>query len=97
MDHFDKKLLSILQTNGRISNVELSEAVNLSESACLRRVKSLEERGFIDKYVALLDQKRAGLTDTVFVHIVLKREEKSELLAFGVLLKTSIKLEMIKT
>jgi DNA-binding Lrp family transcriptional regulator len=82
MDQFDKKLLSILQTNGRISNVELSEAVNLSESACLRRVKSLEERGFIDKYVALLDQKRAGLTDTVFVHIVLKREEKSELLAF---------------
>ena len=82
MDHFDKKLLSILQNNGRISNVELSEAVNLSESACLRRVKSLEERGFIDKYVALLDQKRAGLTDTVFVHIVLKREEKSELLAF---------------
>ncbi len=82
MDHFDKKLLSILQTNGRISNVELSEAVNLSESACLRRVKSLEERGFIDKYVALLDQKRTGLTDTVFVHIVLKREEKSELLAF---------------
>jgi len=82
MDHFDKKLLSILQTNGRISNVELSEAVNLSESACLRRVKSLEERGFIDKYVALLDQKSVGLTDTVFVHIVLKREEKSELLAF---------------
>lgn len=82
MDHFDKKLLSILQTNGRISNVELSEAVNLSESASLRRVKSLEERGFIDKYVALLDQKSVGLTDTVFVHIVLKREEKSELLAF---------------
>tara|TARA_X000000368_G_C22832200_1_gene623833 strand:- start:262 stop:717 length:456 start_codon:yes stop_codon:yes gene_type:complete len=82
MDHFDKKLLSILQANGRISNVELSEAVNLSESACLRRVKSLEERGFINKYVALLDQKRVGLTDTVFVHIVLKREEKSELLAF---------------
>tara|TARA_B100001057_G_scaffold45307_3_gene40383 strand:+ start:1675 stop:2130 length:456 start_codon:yes stop_codon:yes gene_type:complete len=82
MDHFDKRLLSILQTNGRMSNVELSDAVNLSESACLRRVKSLEERGFIDKYVALLDQKKAGLTDTVFVHVVLKREEKSELLAF---------------
>lgn len=87
MDHFDKKLLSILQTNGRISNVELSEAVNLSESACLRRVKSLEERGFIDKYVALLDQKSVGLTDTVFVHIVLKREEKSELLAFEAAVK----------
>ena len=87
MDHFDKKLLSILQTNGRISNVELSEAVNLSESACLRRVKSLEKRGFIDKYVALLDQKSVGLTDTVFVHIVLKREEKSELLAFEAAVK----------
>ena len=82
MDIFDKKLLSILQNNGRISNVELAEAVNLSESACLRRVRSLEERGLIDRYVALLDHKRVGLTDTVFVHIVLKREEKSELEAF---------------
>ena len=82
IDSFDKKLLAILQNNGRISNVELAEAVNLSESACLRRVRSLEERGLIDRYVALLDHKRVGLTDTVFVHIVLKREEKSELEAF---------------
>ena len=82
MDIYDKKLLSILQNNGRISNVELAEAVNLSESACLRRVRSLEERGLIDRYVALLDHKKVGLTDTVFVHIVLKREEKSELEAF---------------
>jgi DNA-binding Lrp family transcriptional regulator len=82
MDIFDKKLLSILQNNGRISNVELAEAVNLSESACLIRVRSLEERGLIDRYVALLDHKKVGLTDTVFVHIVLKREEKSELEAF---------------
>ena len=82
IDIFDKKLLTILQNNGRISNVELAEVVNLSESACLRRVRSLEERGLIDRYVALLDHKRVGLTDTVFVHIVLKREEKSELEAF---------------
>ena len=82
IDIFDKKLLSILQNNGRISNVELAEAVNLSESACLRRVRSLEERGLIDRFVALLDHKKVGLTDTVFVHIVLKREEKSELEAF---------------
>ena len=82
LDNFDKKLLSALQKDGRISNVELAEAVNLSESACLRRVRALEEKGFIDRFVALLDQKRVGLTDTVFVHIVLKREEKSELLAF---------------
>ena len=82
LDNFDKKLLSALQKDGRISNVELAETVNLSESACLRRVRALEEKGFIDRFVALLDQKRVGLTDTVFVHIVLKREEKSELLAF---------------
>ena len=82
IDIFDKKLLSILQNNGRISNVELADAVNLSESACLRRVRSLEERGLIDRYVALLDHKKVGLMDTVFVHIVLKREEKSELEAF---------------
>lgn len=82
IDIFDKKLLSILQNNGRISNVELADAVNLSESACLRRVRSLEEKGLIDRYVALLDHKKVGLTDTVFVHIVLKREEKSELEAF---------------
>lgn len=82
LDNFDKQLLSTLQKDGRISNVELAEAVNLSESACLRRVRALEEKGFIDRFVALLDQKRVGLTDTVFVHIVLKREEKSELLAF---------------
>jgi len=82
LDNFDKNLLSTLQKDGRISNVELAETVNLSESACLRRVRALEEKGFIDRFVALLDQKRVGLTDTVFVHIVLKREEKSELLAF---------------
>ena len=82
LDNFDKQLLSTLQKDGRISNVELAEAINLSESACLRRVRALEEKGFIDRFVALLDQKRVGLTDTVFVHIVLKREEKSELLAF---------------
>jgi len=82
LDNFDKNLLSTLQKDGRISNVELAETANLSESACLRRVRALEEKGFIDRFVALLDQKRVGLTDTVFVHIVLKREEKSELLAF---------------
>lgn len=82
LDNFDKQLLSTLQKDGRISNVELAETVNLSESACLRRVRTLEKKGFIDRFVALLDQKRMGLTNTVFVHIVLKREEKSELLAF---------------
>ena len=79
---FDKTILDQLQRDGRISNVQLAALVNLSESACLRRVRVLEQAGLIERYVALLDQKEAGLTGTVFVHIVLGREEQSDLAAF---------------
>ena len=65
-----------------MSNVQLAEAVSLSESACLRRVRGLEEDGLIEGYVALLDQKQAGRSGNVFVHIGLHREEQSELAAF---------------
>ena len=82
MDKFDRQILSELQKDGRISNVQLAGVVNLSESACLRRVRALEQSGSIERYVALLDQKKAGLTGTVFVHIALRREEQSELAAF---------------
>ena len=82
LDRFDKAILDQLQRDGRISNVQLAAQVNLSESACLRRVRVLEEAGLIERYVALLDQKEAGLTGTVFVHIVLGREEQSDLAAF---------------
>ena len=82
LDKFDKAILDQLQRDGRISNVQLAALVNLSESACLRRVRVLEKAGLIERYVALLDQKEAGLTGTVFVHIVLGREEQSDLAAF---------------
>ena len=82
LDRFDKAILDQLQRDGRISNVQLAALVNLSESACLRRVRVLEQAGLIERYVALLDQKEAGLTGTVFVHIVLGREEQSDLEAF---------------
>ncbi len=82
LDRFDKTILDQLQRDGRISNVQLAALVNLSESACLRRVRVLEQAGLIERYVALLDQKEAGLTGTVFVHIVLGREEQSDLAAF---------------
>ena len=82
LDKFDKAILDQLQRDGRISNVQLAALVNLSESACLRRVRVLEQAGLIERYVALLDQKEAGLTGTVFVHIVLGREEQSDLAAF---------------
>ncbi len=82
LDRYDRTLLKALQRDGRISNVELAALVNLSESACLRRVRALEAKGLIERYVALLNQKQAGLSGNVFVHIALNREEQSELAAF---------------
>lgn len=82
LDRYDRGILRELQKDGRISNVELAQAVQLSESACLRRVRALEQDGYIDGYVAILDQKKLGRSGTVFVHIALRREEQSELAAF---------------
>ena len=82
MDKYDRAILDALQDDGRISNVQLAARVNLSESACLRRVRALEDEGFIDRYVALVNQSRVGLGGNVLVHIGLHREEQSELAAF---------------
>lgn len=82
MDRYDRAILSILQQDGRISNVELASRVSLSESACLRRVRALERGGVIQRYVALVSQNDAGLPGNVFVSITLQREEQSDLDAF---------------
>ncbi len=82
LDRYDKLILEALQNDGRISNVQLAQHVSLSESACLRRVRALEESGMIDRYAALISQREVGLPGNVFVHIGLHREEESELAAF---------------
>ena len=82
LDRYDKLILEELQKDGRISNVQLANVVNLSESACLRRVRYLEESGMIERYAALVSQRKVGLSGNVFVHIGLHREEESELAAF---------------
>ena len=82
MDRYDKRIIDALQRDGRISNKQLAQLVNLSESACLRRVRALEDSGLIERYVAMVDQARAGLPGDVLVHIGLHREEQSELAAF---------------
>lgn len=82
IDKFDKLILEALQEDGRMSNVQLAGRVNLSESACLRRVRALEESGMISRYAALLSQNEAGLPGNVFVQIGLHREVESELSAF---------------
>ncbi len=82
LDRFDKLILDALQRDGRISNKQLAQQVNLSESACLRRVRGLEESGMIERYVAMVSQPKAGMPGNVLVHIGLHREEQSELAAF---------------
>ena len=71
MDSIDHRILNVLQKQGRISNADLSEKINLSPSACHRRVQRLENEGFIKDYVALLDPRKLGCSSTVFVEITL--------------------------
>ncbi len=77
LDGIDKHILQALQRNARIPNTELADEVGLTPAPCLRRVKRLEELGFISAYTALLDQKRMGLGLTVFVTVTLDRQTKS--------------------
>lgn len=82
LDATDRRILAVLQKRGRISNAELSEAINLSPSACHRRVQRLETDGFIRDYVALLDPRKLGVTTTVFVEITLQGQSDEVLDAF---------------
>ena len=82
IDHMDRAILRVLQRQGRISNAELSEKVNLSPSACHRRVQRLETSGLIASYVALLDPRRAERPTTVFVEIALSGQAEEGLDAF---------------
>ncbi|MBS0125281.1 Lrp/AsnC family transcriptional regulator [Thetidibacter halocola] len=81
-DETDLRILRALQRRGRMSNADLSEAVNLSPSACHRRVQRLESEGFIRDYVALLDARKMGLPTTVFVEITLSAQADDVLEAF---------------
>ena len=71
IDHHDRNILRVLQTDGKIGNQELAEKVNLSNSPCWRRVKKLEEAKVIDGYVAMLNPKRLDLSAMAYVHIAL--------------------------
>jgi Lrp/AsnC family leucine-responsive transcriptional regulator len=81
-DPIDRAILAALQEDGRLSNVELAERVGLSQSACLRRVRQLEERGVIEDYVAVISQSAAGRPQNVFVQITLEKQQNRDLEAF---------------
>ncbi len=73
LDRIDRKILATLQDNGRISNVELARAVNLSPTPCLERVRRLESTGYIEGYSARLSAEKLGMGLTVFVQLTLDR------------------------
>ena len=73
LDRFDKLILTALQGDGRISNKQLAAQVHLSESACLRRVRALEDSGMIERYVAMVSQSAAGLPGDVRGQMCLHR------------------------
>ncbi|POF28621.1 DNA-binding Lrp family transcriptional regulator [Roseibium marinum] len=79
LDRLDRKILDVLQSDGRIANADLAEQVGLSASACLRRMRALEEAGIIEKYVALLDQRKLGRRMDIFVEISLTGQSRETL------------------
>lgn len=93
IDNIDLKILEILQKNGRISNLELSKEVGLSPPPCLRRLKILEESGYIESYKANLSDSKLGFNIVVFVFITLSSQQEEVL---NQLEKDISKIEMIR-
>ncbi|WKB53052.1 Lrp/AsnC family transcriptional regulator [Eleftheria terrae] len=82
LDAIDRAILAVLQSDARLSNVELAERVHLSPSACLRRVRQLEERGVIAQYVALLNPKAVGQPGTSYTIVNIERTTPDTLRVF---------------
>ncbi len=82
LDATDRKILNLLQAEGRMTNADLAERVNLSASACLRRVGRLEESGVIAGYVMLVNQEKVGFGSNIFVEVTLERQNENCLDAF---------------
>jgi len=82
MDEKDRQIIRELQRDGRMSNQDLAEAVNLSPSPCLRRVRNLEKAGVIQGYAARVDPRAYGLPITVFVRIRLERHDEATVQTF---------------
>ena len=82
LDEIDLKILSEIQADGRITNVELAKRVGISPPPCLRRVRTLEEEGFIQGYRGLLDPRKLGFDVTVFASVHLSSQADADLRAF---------------
>ena len=78
LDSIDTNILESLQTNGRLTNLELAERVGLSPSPCLRRVRRLEEDGIIEGYRACLNRERMGFGVVAFVRVNIERHRDAD-------------------
>lgn len=76
LDHTDRMILALLQSNARISNAELADRVNLSPTPCLRRLRKLEGSGLIRSYTAILNQKELGFLVSAYVFVNLDKNTK---------------------
>jgi DNA-binding Lrp family transcriptional regulator len=88
LDDIDRHILKELQDDGRITNVELARRVGISAPPCLRRVRALEEAGYIKGYRALLDEKLLGFEVTVFAMVHLSSQAEADLAAFEAFVRT---------
>ncbi|HTK14432.1 MAG TPA: Lrp/AsnC family transcriptional regulator [Xanthobacteraceae bacterium] len=82
LDAIDLKILAELQRDGRMTNVDLAQRVGISAPPCLRRLRGLEEAGYITGYRALLDEKRLGFELTAFAMVHLNSQAEADLAAF---------------
>lgn len=73
LDRIDQRILTLMQANGRMTNLELAEKIGLSPTPCARRVRQLEEAGVIERHVTLLNQQRLGLNITAMIGITMDR------------------------
>lgn len=86
-DVLDRKILNILQSEGRLTNQELAERVQMSSAACWRRVKQLEEKGVIQNYAAMLDRQQLGFHLCVYMNVSLSRHVKENVQQFEAAMK----------
>lgn len=84
LDKIDRRILRDLQDDGRMTNVELSKRAGISAPPCLRRVRALEEAGYIRGYHADVEAKLMGYNVTVFAHVGLSSQAEQDLEAFEV-------------
>lgn len=82
IDATDKRILTVLQQDGRLTNQQIAEQAGISPAACWRRMRALEEKRVINRYSALLNRKALGLNFSIFVHVSLSRHRTENVKRF---------------